>query len=207
MENFPITESFLSFQGEGVHMGRRAYFIRLFGCNVKCEWCDSKNAWAASEPAQKMSAVQIAESAKKSGAEIAVITGGEPCIHNLSPILRELSSRAISAHLETSGTLPIPERDGAKFAWVALSPKIFCRPLDQSLARADELKFIVSDISEFSEYEKLAARAANAKAFWLHPEWSRATDKKLLSDICDFICSRGGLWRAGWQIHKNYSAR
>ena len=71
MGGFAIAEKFLSFQGEGIHSGRRAYFIRLFGCNVKCGWCDSKSAWegAASET---LSAREIAGAAMDSGAEIAV---------------------------------------------------------------------------------------------------------------------------------------
>ena len=43
--NYAIAETFLSFQGEGIHAGRRAYFLRMFGCPVKCPWCDSVFAW------------------------------------------------------------------------------------------------------------------------------------------------------------------
>lgn len=206
MGGFAIAEKFLSFQGEGIHSGRRAYFIRLFGCNVKCGWCDSKSAWegAASET---LSAREIAGAALDSGAEIAVVTGGEPCLYDLRPLLRELSARSVSAHLETSGTLPIPEGRGANFAWVALSPKLFCPPRADSLARADELKFIISDPRELSDCERLVEGAGRAKAFWLHPEWSRSVDERLLGALCEFAVSRGGRWRVGWQVHKLYRAR
>lgn len=206
MRKFPISESFLSFQGEGVHAGRRAYFVRLFGCNVKCQWCDSKNAWATSAN-DFLTAYEIADAVQKSHAEIVVITGGEPCLHDLSELLRELKARSIAVHLETSGTLPIRECENCKFDWVALSPKLFYKPLVESLKRADELKFIVSNISEIAEYEKFAECAVNANALWLHPEWSQSGDKKLLGNICDFVAERGGRWRAGWQMHKNYFAR
>jgi len=206
MQNFPITETFLSFQGEGMHAGRRAFFVRFFGCNVKCPWCDSKSAWEGT-PAKIMSAEEIAGIAVESRAEIVVITGGEPCIHNLQTLLTLLNSAKIKAHLETSGTLPIREIDEARFDWVALSPKFFAPPLKESLARADELKFIISNSGELEDCKALAAAAISAKAFWLHPEWSKVGDKKLLSDICDFICKEGGKFRAGWQLHKNYFAR
>lgn len=203
---YPITEKFLSFQGEGVHSGKRAYFVRLFGCNVKCPWCDSREAWNGAARG-RLSAEEIADAAAKSGAEIAVITGGEPCLFDLTPLLRRLSELGIAAHLETSGTLPIRESDGAAFAWVALSPKLFCPPLETSLARADEIKFIVSDPSELAEYEKLAGGAESAKSLWLHPEWSKSGAPSLLGAIADFVASRGGLWRAGWQVHKLYRVR
>ncbi len=206
MKSYPIAESFLSFQGEGVHYGRRAFFIRLFGCSVKCPWCDSKYAWSGA-PDSILSATELANLAKESGAEMVVITGGEPCLHNLEPLLAELIANSLECNLETSGTLPIRESDGARFDWVALSPKLFSLPLEENLLRADELKMIVSDSSELSTYTKIAERATNAKALWLEPEWSRAKDKELLNAIADFVGQNGGRYRAGWQVHKNYFAR
>ena len=99
------------------------------------------------------------------------------------------------------------EDSAAKFSWVTASPKFFCEPLATSLARADELKFIISEPSDLPKCEKYASAAANAKAFWLHPEWSKAGDAALLKKIWDFAVSKGGLWRAGWQLHKLYFAR
>ena len=45
MRPLPIHERFFTWQGEGVHTGRSAYFIRLQGCPVKCPWCDSAGTW------------------------------------------------------------------------------------------------------------------------------------------------------------------
>ena len=103
---------------------------------MKFPWCDSKPAWQGGA-ADIVSAESLAETVEKSGAEIAVITGGEPCLHNLEPLLAELSAKKIPAHLETSGTLEIKENPGAEFAWVALSPKLFAMPSDAALGRAD----------------------------------------------------------------------
>lgn len=154
MGGFAVAERFLSLQGEGLHAGRRAYFIRLFGCNVRCQWCDSKSAWEG-QPSENLTAEGLAAAAAESKAEIAVITGGEPCLYDLRPLLRELSARSIAAHLETSATLPIMEDPDAKFSWVTASPKFFCEPLATFLARADELKFIISEPSDLSKCEKI----------------------------------------------------
>ena len=206
MKTYPVSEYFLSFQGEGLHAGRKAFFVRMFGCSVKCPWCDSKYAWQGS-PSEVKSSLELADLAEQSGAEIAIITGGEPCLHNLEPLLAEMSARNIACHLETSGTLRITESEGLKFAWVALSPKLFALPTDENLLRADELKMIVSDVSELPLYFNVSQKAINAKCLWLEPEWSKKDDKKLLQSIADFVVANGGKYRAGWQMHKNYFVR
>ena len=44
-DNLPVVETFHSLQGEGLHAGRSAFFIRLGGCSVGCSWCDTKHSW------------------------------------------------------------------------------------------------------------------------------------------------------------------
>lgn len=206
MVKYPLAETFVSVQGEGVHMGRKAYFVRLFGCNVRCPWCDSKSAWNGS-PVSRTGADEIALAASECSPEFAVITGGEPCIHNLLPLLEKFAEAKVAVHLETSGTLEIRERGDARFSWVTVSPKLFCPPLDSSLRRADELKFIVSDLSELESYARFADSAPNAKSVWLHPEWCGRKDRELLDGLSAFVVSRGGRYRLGWQMHKCYNVR
>lgn len=198
---YKVAESFLSFQGEGLFAGRKAFFVRLFGCNVKCPWCDSKYAWSA-VACESASADELAQRAAASGAEMAVITGGEPCLQDLLGLVAALRAKKIAAHLETSGTLEIPDVD-----WIALSPKLFCPPLPENVARADELKMIVSSPAELDKYAAFAEAAKRAQALWLEPEWSKSSDKRLLCAIADFVLKRGGKYRCGWQMHKNYFAR
>ncbi len=204
--NYAIAETFLSFQGEGIHAGRRAYFLRMFGCPVKCPWCDSVFAWNG-KPREFADEGQLACRAKNSRAEIAVITGGEPCAQNLTPLVTALKGCGLAVHLETSGTLEIPEIDGARFDWVTVSPKLFKRPKKEALSRADEVKLIVCSVGEICQYAEIAREAENAKAYWIIPEYSKSGDKELLEGICKFVEENGGRFRAGWQIHKNFNAR
>ena len=52
MSSLPVVETFHSLQGEGLHAGRSAFFIRLGGCTVGCSWCDTKHSWPqAAHPA------------------------------------------------------------------------------------------------------------------------------------------------------------
>ena len=196
---YPVAETFLSIQGEGIHAGRRAFFIRLAGCPVRCPWCDTKDSWNA-EGFEKISASGIAE--RVGNAEMAVITGGEPCSRNLESLVKSLKSKGVAVHLETSGVFPVVSVD-----WVSLSPKLFRPPIRSALEIADELKCVVSRPEEILEYSEFAKFAKNAKAVWLNPEWSKSDDRRLLSAITDFVMSNGGVFRAGWQMHKNYFAR
>jgi 7-carboxy-7-deazaguanine synthase len=103
-ELYPVNETFLSWQGEGVHLGRKAFFIRLQGCPVKCTWCDSASTWHPQfvpKDLRRASAADLAAEAVAARPEFVVLTGGEPCIHDLAPLVEALRSVGLPAHLET----------------------------------------------------------------------------------------------------------
>ena len=88
----PVMESFYTLQGEGYHQGRAAYFIRLGGCDVGCVWCDVKESWdAAVHPL--LSIEDISSEAAKYPGRLAVVTGGEPLLHNLDELTQALQQR------------------------------------------------------------------------------------------------------------------
>ncbi|MDQ6761130.1 MAG: 7-carboxy-7-deazaguanine synthase QueE, partial [Bacteroidota bacterium] len=85
----PVMESFYTIQGEGFHQGKAAYFIRLAGCDVGCVWCDVKESWDKNlHPLQSIN--DIVTDAKKFPGRLAVITGGEPAMHNLEELTNDL---------------------------------------------------------------------------------------------------------------------
>ena len=87
-------EAFYTLQGEGFHQGKAAYFIRLGGCDVGCFWCDVKDSWdAAAHPLIAINDI-ISEAVKYPG-NIAVITGGEPLLHNLDALTTALHHKNI----------------------------------------------------------------------------------------------------------------
>lgn len=199
----PVHEQFYSFQGEGAHAGKAAYFIRTFGCPVHCPWCDSAGTWHPDyipEKIQRLAEEELAQSAADSRAEFVVVTGGEPAIHDLRGLVEALHERGLKAHLETSGAFPIQEG----FDWITLSPKRWKLPLDENLSKADEFKVIVDSVDAIEEYTKLLP---NSDApVWLHPEWSKREDATILNAVTDWVKARGAPYRAGWQMHKPYRA-
>ena len=78
-------EAFYTLQGEGFHQGKAAYFIRLAGCDVGCFWCDVKERWDAEKHPSK-TIEEIINEAKQFPARLAVITGGEPLMHDLAAL-------------------------------------------------------------------------------------------------------------------------
>ena len=128
---YPISELFYSIQGEGVHSGQAAFFIRLAGCNLTCDFCDTDYSMKS-----ELTEEAIYHEALKNPSRTVIITGGEPTMHNLRP-LTNVFKKEFQIHLETNGTI---QPDGY-FDWVAVSPKSEF-PLDYMLKRAQEVKFL-----------------------------------------------------------------
>ena len=165
----PVMESFYTIQGEGFHQGKAAYFIRLGGCDVGCVWCDVKESWDADKHPQRAIPDLVQEAAAFPG-RIAVITGGEPLMHNLDGLTKALHKAGFRTHMETSGSSPL----SGSWDWITLSPKKFKAPLDEVCKQAHELKIVVYNKSDFAWAEKYAALVGKQCRLYLQPEWSRA---------------------------------
>ncbi|MCH6257614.1 7-carboxy-7-deazaguanine synthase QueE [Puniceicoccaceae bacterium K14] len=205
MSTYPIHETFHSWQGEGMHLGRSAYFIRLFGCPVHCPWCDSAGTWHADfkpKNIQRVSALSLASKAAQSGCEFVVITGGEPTVHDLKDLTSAIRAEGLSIHLETCGAFPIK----GNVDWVTLSPKWAARPLEQNLATASEFKIIVEDATSIERWVTELGPYFGERPVWLHPEWSQRSNNDVLCSITNYVKKHGAPFRAGFQMHKLFKA-
>lgn len=192
--SLPIMESFYTLQGEGFHQGKAAYFIRLAGCDVGCVWCDVKDSWDENlYPLQSIE--EIVSAAKKNPARLAVITGGEPTLYNLSKLTSSLQKEGFATNIETSGSSPLT----GSWDWICLSPKKFKPPLPEILLKANELKIIVFNKSDFLWAEKYAAEVSSTCKLYLQPEWSNS--EKVTPWIIDYI-KENPKWQLSLQIHK-----
>jgi len=190
----PVMEQFYTLQGEGVHAGRAAYFIRLAGCDVGCVWCDVKESWDASlHPHQSIAALVAA--VKETPATLVVITGGEPLLHNLDALTAALQEAGLQTHMETSGSAPLSGR----WNWITLSPKKFKAPLPGIVPQAHELKVVIYHKSDFAWAEQWAALAGPHCRLFLQAEWDRRDTVTPL--IIDYI-KEHPQWQLSVQIHK-----
>ena len=199
-----MVETFHSLQGEGLHAGRSAFFIRLAGCTVGCSWCDTKHSWpAASHPSRSLDQLALeAKEAAAAGAAFVVITGGEPLHHNLDALCAALKPVGLPLHLETSGVDPL----SGDCDWISLSPKRHQPPLRELLAACHELKVVVHEGEDLAFAEAMAAAAlaaGNHPTLLLQPGWESQQGHEL---GITYVKGHPD-WRLSLQSHKQLGVR
>jgi 7-carboxy-7-deazaguanine synthase len=193
-DSLPIMEAFYTLQGEGFHSGKPSYFIRLGGCDVGCVWCDVKESWDASKHPNTAIDTIIIE-AKKYPGRLAVVTGGEPLMYNLTQLTAALKLEKFQTNIETSGAYPIT----GQWDWICFSPKKFKAPLPEFYESANELKVIIFNKSDFKFAEKYASLVNENCILYLQPEWEKQTEMMPL--IVEYI-KQNPKWRVSLQTHK-----
>ncbi len=104
-----ITEIFHSLQGESVRVGLPSVFVRLTGCPLRCQYCDTAYAFKGGD---LMNLEQILELIKSYSCEYVCVTGGEPLAQpNCIKLLKNLCDAKFKVSIETSGALSIAEVD------------------------------------------------------------------------------------------------
>lgn len=102
-----VVEIFESIDGEGIFAGYPATFIRLYGCNLNCSYCDSRYA-CEGNVYQNLTVSAIVEMAKGFGHKHITLTGGEPLIHNnVLSLIKKLQRAGFVVNIETDGAVDI----------------------------------------------------------------------------------------------------
>ncbi len=216
----PIVERFHSIQAEGAHAGRSAFFIRIAGCKVGCQWCDTKESWSKNNHPQ-ISLNKLAKEtihAISNGAAFLVLTGGEPLHHNLNPLFDAIKEelniakmKSFPIHLETSGVNEISGQPN----WITLSPKPHAPPRIELLSTCQEIKVIVESPQDILFAKEMAGIANQGRQdinsldgcmvekdqsplLYLQPAWG---NQQGLSLALDHV-KKHPEWRLSLQIHK-----
>jgi 7-carboxy-7-deazaguanine synthase len=174
---YPVSELYVTIQGEGRHTGTPVVLVRLHGCPVGCPWCDTKYTWGAvgRQPEQQVADLgslghgttnfclatpqEIATHARTLGPKLGwvLLTGGEPGRYNLSDLLQALGDDGWQVMMETSGT-DGKFLDGDGPDWLCVSPKIGMPGGEvmqaDVIAMADEIKW---PVGRKEDVEKLDA--------------------------------------------------
>ncbi len=192
-EMLPLMEAFYTIQGEGFHKGTAAYFVRIGGCDVGCHWCDVKESWNADlHPPTNVEAI-VKDAANYSNT--IVVTGGEPLMWNMKPLTDLLKTKNLQTHIETSGAYSLT----GTWDWICLSPKKLKLPTKEIYKKADELKVIVYNRSDFKFAEEQAVKVNKECILYLQPEWSRRD--KVIPLIVDYVMENPK-WKVSLQTHK-----
>jgi len=194
MRQLRVKEIFYTLQGEGIHSGKAAWFIRFGGCDIGCVWCDTKDAWNLH--GTKVSTPEsIAAQLNPEKSSLLVLTGGEPLYYNLSELTAYLRKAGYLVHLETSGAYPLH----AEYDWLCLSPKIVALPRMEYYPSASELKIVIATPGDIDFAESEAEKVNENCELLLQPEWN--SREKILPFLVDYVKSNNK-WRLSLQIHK-----
>lgn len=147
-QSLDIQEVFPTLQGEGPFVGQPAVFVRLGGCNLACDFCDTDfegfRRISLNDILHEVEVVAQNEEGVRTR-KLVVITGGEPLRQNIVPMCEALLGKGFKVQIETNGTLYLPLPEGVN---IVCSPKNTgqgyhaIRP--DLLERIDALKFIIS---------------------------------------------------------------
>lgn len=196
-----VVEIFPTLQGEGPFVGQPAVFVRLGGCNLACDFCDTEfEAFDAMALDDILKAVtQHADGIR----DLVVITGGEPLRQNIAPLCEALLAKGMRVQIETNGTLwrALPAAVN-----VVCSPKVTdgkYHPLRPDLlARVDALKFIVS--ADEDDYHTVGevGQAGTAIPVYVQPmdEYDPARNAKNMAHALALAQTHG--YRLSLQTHK-----
>lgn len=188
---YKINEIFQSMQGEGFNQGKKVVFIRLSGCNLKCAWCDTDH-----NNYTEFDVYEILSIINKYNEKSVIITGGEPTIYDLKPLIDELKKEGYWIGIETNGTNNL-EKIRNSIDYISMSPK--GKPVN---LKCDELRMVNDNLT--CELVLKTAELISARHYYLSPLeidgfMNIERTMELIGEIN--VCSENE-WRISLQLHK-----
>lgn len=203
---------FYTIQGEGPYAGRPSVFVRLAGCNLRCKWCDTDFESNAEVLEIESLVYRIMHKLEGIPNKLCVITGGEPMLQNIVPLVRELNRRDVRVQIETAGTIWVPGLEEVSVMLVC-SPKTGkINPIIRE--RCTNFKYVVGADDEINEAgQVITATQPGAKPMvlaqpdpgdnvWVQPRDDHDPEKNAANLIfVRDLCLKYG-YRMGIQLHK-----
>jgi len=204
---------FHSIQGEGLNAGVPMVFIRLFGCNLNCPWCDTnyskepRSGALVKDISHHYTATlsDIISEVKKYPCKNIIITGGEPFYQSKALyqlILNIRKDPAVKIFIETNGTIDtiISTCCLEQTHYLSVSPKLGTGWAPQMIERANEVRCAVSNLDEILEYSNRLTQIGYHGPQLLSPI---DVSKEAVNVVVEFLKSpAAGKWRASFQLHK-----
>lgn len=209
-QKFKVSEIFYSIEGEGIRQGMPASFIRLFGCNLDCGYCDSKYACSGDEFSE-MTLSDIVRVGTQCTSKNITITGGEPMLQNIEDLVYAFKYLGCSVNVETNGSFHIDRliecnTDIITMDWKSISSgySTFMKKSNLSLLRKqDVLKFVVSDQNDIFQMDKILAKLTNVTNVFVSPVYGEIPTKVLAENIKELARREYvNIPRMQLQIHK-----
>jgi len=196
-----IFEIFPSIQGEGLRQGEATIFVRVAGCDRRCSFCDTKYAW---EGGRESTAEEVEERVKRIRrrfpARWVCLTGGEPFMQDLRPLVKLLHKATFLVQVETNGT----RHYALPADWFTVSPKpedYYVRP--EFRRRAREVKLVVTAGLDLSVLRRMRSAFPVRTPIILQPESNRRwSQRRALRLLREALAAGLDNVRVSVQLHK-----
>ena len=199
-----VVEIFKSIDGEGIRVGYPVTFIRLAGCNLRCNYCDTKYSYE-DEKFTEMTPQEIYNQVYKLGGKRITLTGGEPLIHKDVKVLVDLLiQKGYELNIETNGSVDITLfldkhtiiTMDYKCASSDMEDKMLLDNISK-LRKQDVLKFVVSDDNDLDTVQRIYQ---NTKAtVYISPVFGRIEPKQIVEYMLEHNMEN---CRVQVQLHK-----
>lgn len=170
MIEIKVSEIFTSFQGEGPYVGTPATFLRLYGCNLNCEWCDTDISTYEILSVDDVAEI-IMTQMEFNNIKTLIITGGEPTLQmeEIKRLIKEFPDN-IKIQLETNGSI-FEYLDSIDYV---ISPKEEKEKVFENYFKYDNVffKFVITSKEDIDEVISLKNKYAYDKTIWLQPEFN-----------------------------------
>lgn len=206
-----IVEIFSSIQGEGLLIGTPSNFVRLAGCNLRCTWCDTKYSWVKSD-GRPMTLETILKSLD-SVPQWTTVTGGEPLLQDILPLVVALKEMGFKVAVETNGTVR-PKEEVRKIVDVfSVSPKLSNSGHKLRYDFRDDwgtyYKFVIvnpeEDLREVRDF--VEAQGIRKEKVIVQPDGNREDYVNALRELADKVVEMRLPFRVLPQLHRIISYR
>lgn len=203
-QTLKINEIFFSLQGEGPHMGLPTTFIRLTGCPLRCQYCDTAYAFKGGS---HLSISEIIDRVKPNMGQYVCVTGGEPLAQKrVYPLIEALCDLGYHVSIETSGSFSIAEVDHRATCIVDIktpgSNEVMKNDWENfnRLRSQDQIKFVICDQADFEwAMQKVVKKhSIEPSRFWFSPSYEALS----ATTLADWIINQDQPVRFQIQLHK-----
>lgn len=193
---YKVNEIFLSIDGEGVRTGLPTVFIRLYGCNLKCSYCDTRYSCENSEYIE-MPLMDILDEVLTYGVPRVTLTGGEPLIHDgVKDLINSLIANDVEVNIETNGAVDLDKFWEYKYnSKVIFTMDYKCASSGMEdkmklwnlklLQPKDVIKFVVSNYNELEKMEYILEESECKAQPYVSPVFGAIEPKELVEYILD----------------------
>ncbi|MBT2282956.1 radical SAM protein [Paenibacillus polymyxa] len=203
LTKIPMVEIFETIEGEGMAAGLPTTFIRLYNCNLRCSWCDTKYSYAPAKPEFTATISDIIEQVNKFGNHNICLTGGEPLLdkNKSSLLIQALSDLSFvkEIHIETNGAIDLMPFINIRKSNSQISEKVrfvldYKLPNSGEMGKmnlnnlgvlkdSDELKFVIGSEEDFLVALDVLNKYHKSGIVLMSPVWETMAPARLASLI------------------------